>query len=488
VSPLARAHRASGGVITVLTCAAVAVAAPTAADARPARAYCRGDYAEDLAALSPHARDVEAGARSYSFAVRTTATYECIAYGADGNLKRTRETATAHGTAFGYRRDGDGTLLVTNQHVAEWPAVTAIDHPVDNIPAGCKRVADTLKIVDNDQDRFADDDIPLSRVVVDPALDVAILRAAVPLPVIPWQIGTSAALAARAVVEVKGFPLGAFQATNLGKVISAHDHDEQGERDHDDFVIDALLSSGGSGSPVLAVSCKTGAFELVGIFHAHYNEGSALNLVIAIDQVRELMTTLARAPHPRSEPGGVVDAAARARLVAAAQGDDPPFFSFGSLVASVHARPDGALVFTVFGADFPRTTRPVLVLEDLPEAAAFGKPGGLYLGSARGLRPCAAAGIDAETRELLRRTLDVLRRDALAAFDYRAATATAPGTHAAFESADRSQRALLRMLDTQRDVSQRVLELTERIAPQLTAPTVSVARIQAGPARYTGTP
>ena len=70
-----------------------------------------------------------------------------------------------------------------------------------------------------------------------------------------------------------GFPLGEFQATNVGKVISAYDHDEQGEWDHDDFVIDALLTSGGSGSPVLAVSCKTGEFELVGIFHARYNGG-----------------------------------------------------------------------------------------------------------------------------------------------------------------------------------------------------------------------
>ena len=35
---------------------------------------------------------------------------------------------------------------------------------------------------------------------------------------------------------------------------SEHDHDDYGEWDHDDFVVDALLSAGNSGSPVLAVS------------------------------------------------------------------------------------------------------------------------------------------------------------------------------------------------------------------------------------------
>ena len=47
---------------------------------------------------------------------------------------------------------------------------------------------------------------------------------------------------------------------------------------------------------MFAVSCKTGEFELVGIFHARYAGASALNVVVAIDQVRELMTTLKRSP------------------------------------------------------------------------------------------------------------------------------------------------------------------------------------------------
>src|SRR5690348_10352611 len=127
---------------------AVVVAVMAVASSHPAFAqqptYCLKDYAEDLSALSPKARDAEARSASYSFAVRTTATYECVSYGPDGNLKKIRETATAHGTAFGYRRDGDDTLLLTNDHVAEWPAVTDAEHVVDGVAAGCKRVADSL--------------------------------------------------------------------------------------------------------------------------------------------------------------------------------------------------------------------------------------------------------------------------------------------------------------------------------------------------------
>jgi serine protease Do len=433
------------------------------------------DYAEDLSALSPRARDAEAHTRSYSYAVRTSATYECVSYGPDGNLKRTRETATAHGTAFGYRHDGDDTLLLTNDHVAEWPAVTDADHPVDGIHSGCKRVADSLKIVDGDHDHYAADDIPLTRVVADPQLDVAILRAHSKLEIIPWRIGTSASLAARAVVEVKGFPLGAFQATNVGKVISAYDRDEQGEWNHDDFVVDALLAQGGSGSPVLAVSCKTGEFELVGIYHAHYNGGSGLNVVIAIDQVRDLMTTLKRTPRPKAD--ATLDVAARARLEAAARGDDPPFFPFGPLVASVHARSDGALVFAIYPSEFPRATRPLLVIEDLADAATFGTLGAVYLGTSLGLQRYTLAEADADGQAVVVHALDLLRQDALAMFDAR--TATAGGTRDAFESNERKKKALARLLDSQREVAQAVTDLPARIGARTGVAAVGLASVVA---------
>ncbi len=454
----------------------------SAADPTP---YCSGEYGEDLGELSPQAREIEAKAATYSFAVRTSATYECVSYDSDGSLKRSRRSAIAYGTAFGYRHDGGDTLLLTNDHVAEWPAVTDDDHPVEGVPAGCKRIADALAIVDDDHDDYAADDIPLSRVAVDPALDVAVLRAHAALGVIPWRIGKSAALVARDAVVVRGFPLGEFRATNVGKVVSAYDHDEQGEWNHDDFVVDALLTSGGSGSPVLAVSCRTHELELVGIFHAHYAAASALNVVVAIDQVHDLMTTLKR--RPSRDPAAEPDAAARVRLVDAVhRAATLPLFPLGPLVASVWVRDDGALVFGVFPNDFPRTTQPILAIEDLPPsvdtARSFGRLGAVYVGGADGLRSCPAAGIDAETQASVGRTLALLRKDALATFDVRAAAAAADRSRDAFESAARQRRAYDRMLGGQREATQAAIELAAKLTSDADGTALSLGQLERGEA------
>ena len=100
-------------------------------------------------------------------------------------------------------------------------------------------------------------------------------------------------------------------------------------------VIDALLSHGSSGSPVLAVSCETGAFELVGMFHAGYTGGNALNVVGGVDQLKDLMTTLKKRPHQKGEELMTLDANARARLSAQSMAALGGFFPFGANVASV---------------------------------------------------------------------------------------------------------------------------------------------------------
>jgi len=458
-----------------------AAAAPRAAAADPP--VCTGDYAEDLSAMSARARSIESSASSYSYAVRTSATYECVSYGSDGNLKRTRTTVQAYGTAFGYRHDGGDTLLVTNEHVADWPAVTDDEHPVDGVAPGCKRTADTLKIVDNDHDDYPGDDIALGRVVVDPALDVAVLRAPKKLAIIPWRVGKSAALAARNAVLVKGFPLGEFQATNVGKVVSPYDHDTQGARSHDDFVIDALLTSGGSGSPVFAVSCRTGELELVGIFHARYTGASALNVVVAIDQVRDLMATLKRTPRP-TDHTAELDGDARDRLIDTARGDpDPPFFAVGPLVASLRVRKDGTLVFAVFPGEFPRTVRPLLALEDVtvPDHKLFGALGAVYVGGGAGLHELPITSSEAEVHALVSRALVALRESAIATFDYREATRSAGDSRTAFQRAAAKKRAFERTLAAQRDAAQAILDLVGRDTLRPAGTAIGLCDLEADP-------
>jgi S1-C subfamily serine protease len=436
--------------------------------APPAGPYCSGEYADDLAALSTRAREFDQQQHPYTYCVRSTAVYECPSYAPDGTLRRTRRTVSAHGTAFGYRQQAGDTLLVTNDHVAEWPAVTSEDHHVEDVPDGCRRVSDNLRIVESESDGYEGDDVPLARVVADPALDVAVLKAKTALPVVPWKIGHSAALRERNAVDVRGFPLGVLRANNVGKVVSAYDHDEEKDWDHDDFVIDALLSPGNSGSPVFAISCRTGEFELVGVYHAGYAKGAALNVVIGVDQLRDLLTTLRhpRVAAGRGDPAAALDPADRPALVASARGIEAQFVPFGGLVAAVRTRADGALLFELMGKDFPLHDAPALVLEDLPAAdGSFGQLGRVWAGNRQGLREVDRAALDAEGQALAAKLLDALRHDALLAARHRAAARHGMGTRERFQEVARLERSLRRSTGTHQDLAQASLELAERLCP-----------------------
>jgi serine protease Do len=441
---------------------------PATVPAAVAPAVCAGAYADDFATLGADARKFDrAPGSAFSYCTRNQAVYECLSYGADGAVRRDRKHALMHGTAFAYRRQGDDTLLLTNDHVASWPAVTDGQHAVDGVPPGCKRVSESISLVDDEHDSYGRDDVPVTRVVTAPELDVAVLRAHAPLQVMPWKVGHSGALRERDVVEVRGFPLGAFRATSIGKVITAHDHDDEGDWNHDDFVVDALLSAGNSGSPVLAISCATGEYELVGIYHAGYVGGSALNVVVGIDQVRYLMTTLKRSGPPADGAGLALDRASREQLDEALGATRELFFPFGGHAAMVRAGADGALVFAVWGRDFPSDDTPLVVVEDLPppDEASFGALGRLWFGSPRGLKARDAAALDAGAREDVEALAKALRGDALARATYRATAAAEGASRQSSEKARRAARALARLAAGRADLAQIAEDLAERLGP-----------------------
>ncbi len=456
---------------------AKAQAAKSPAAPPVAAPFCGGEYADDLAALSASAREFEQHQQAFTYCVRSTAIYECPSYGPDGALRRSRRKIVAHGTGFGLRESAGETLVVTNDHVAEWPAVTDEEHTVDDVPAGCRRVSSALRIVDAEDDAYDRDDVPLTRVVSDPALDVTVLKAKGALPVVPWRIGRSAALRERNVVDVRGFPLGVLRANNVGKVISTYDHDDSNEWDHDDFVIDAPLSPGNSGSPVFAVSCRTGELELVGIYHARYATEGALNVVIGIDQVRDLLTTLHRSPRQRSEVAAL-DRTARERIAAGARATVEPFFPFGGLVAAVRARADGALVFELMSKDFPLPAQAALVIEDLPPSSAaepFGQLGRVWAGNRQGLREIDPSTLDADGKAHVSKLLDALRHDALAAFGYAALAARPVSSREQFQEVKSAERIVRRNAASRTDVAQNALELAEALMPRSADATATLA-------------
>jgi serine protease Do len=410
--------------------------------------FCRGEYADSFLVLTPHARAL--ADKHYSYCIRNTATYDCPSYDRDGRIAHATRTAISHGTGFAFRSEPGRTLLLTNFHVAEYPSINA----------GCKRISQSLAIVDNESDRYQPDDIPLTSVVAAPLLDAEVLAAKnAALSVLPWKLGTSAELRERNVVEVRGFPLGVLWAVSDGKVVQLHDHDTDKDRDHDDFISDALLAEGSSGSPVLAVSCRTGEFELVGVHHASYVGAKALNAIVAIDDLRELMTELVvkprRASIARTTNVAVDDAPIR---VPAAINE--AFFPFGSLNAAVLPRAGDRLVFALFRKDFPLHIEPVLAIED--QRGALGR---VWIGDPDGLGLRELRDVDAETTQQIAALLGGLRHVAIAAGAYREALKDASTSRDAYERAIGRAAALDHAARAEDDLVPIALGLGERFPP-----------------------
>ncbi|MGI5864787.1 MAG: trypsin-like peptidase domain-containing protein [Myxococcales bacterium] len=288
-----------------------------------------GRYASSLDALSPaaarHERDP---ASSYSYCLRTVTTYEHVYYGPSGALRRGYSRAVQHGTGFAYRVKDGQFFVATNHHVASLPEVTSSSTPVDGVPNGARKVRESVYIVSSEADDRTAGGIELTPVLADPLTDLAILKTSQPLQVMPFCFGRSAELAVGNVVFARGYPLGVMPAFNVGRVTNAAHRDTDSGWDHLDFITDAALNNGNSGSPVFAISRQTGEPELVGIFHAHYRSATGMGVVVAIDEVREMLETL----RPRRPETADRDDRAETRGLLAAHGK-AVYFPFAGLTA-----------------------------------------------------------------------------------------------------------------------------------------------------------
>jgi len=429
---------------------------------------CEGAYGDALQLMSLRARQTEQGPRGqYSYLVRSSARYECPFFAPDGKLRRRHIAANELGTAFAYEVTGNETFLLTNDHVATWPEVTDGVHHVDGVPEGCKRVDDKLRIVRDERDDFEPGQIPLARVAVEPFLDAAILKAPQRLNVLPYKFGKSASLRQGDAIRVRGFPLGVMQAVSDGKIVNAYDRDQEQGWDHVDFVMDALLSEGNSGSPVLAVSCATRDLELVGLYHAGYKGHSALNVVIGIDQLVDFMKRKKRVPRALAvDAAGGLGPADRVRLLDSLQSSSLPLFDFGGVVFRAEAR-DSTLVYHLYGKQFPLDDRRAIVLEDVPKEGAFGEVGRLFVPETSGTGPAvwrawppSALGVD--ERELLTRAVDSIHAQVLRALDYRAALANLASADSRRKGRELS-RAIARDAAAAHDLSSALSDMAERL-------------------------
>jgi serine protease Do len=427
---------------------------------------CEGEYADSLQVQSLRTRDLEQGPRSqYSYLVRSTAKYECPFFGPDGKLRRRRVQASELGTAFAYEISGGDTYLMTNEHVAVWPEVTDSLHRIEGVADGCKRVEDKLRIVRDERDDFDPGQIVLTRIAVDPLLDAAILKAAgQKLTVLPYKIGKSAGLRQGNAVAVRGFPLGVMQAVSSGKVVNPYDRDQEQGWDHVDFVVDALLSEGNSGSPVLAASCRSRELELVGVYHAGYKGHGALNVVVGIDQLADFMKKKRRIPRAIAAEGspGALGVVERGRVKDGLASGTLPLFDFGGLVVRAEIN-DGVLLYHIYGRQFPLDDRRLAVIEDLTKAAAFGEPGRLWVLGPTGWREWPPSALGTDERDLLARVVDTIRLQMLHTLDYRHALAN-PASADERRRGREVSRTIARDQPLTRDLAQSLLETADRLA------------------------
>jgi serine protease Do len=438
------------------------IAERNASSAKPAM-MCSSEYADTLEQQPARPHESAENASRYTYLVRSTARYECPYFAPDGKLRRRRVEAIEHGTAFAYEQSGGETYLLTNEHVAAWPEVTDGRGRVDGVPEGCKRVDEKLRIVHDEHDDYEPGHIPLQRLAADPRLDAAVLKATQRLDVMPFRIGKSASLRQGNAVQVRGFPLGLIHAVNAGKVVNPYDLDLEQGWDHVDFVIDALLSEGNSGSPVMALNCKTGQFELVGMYHAGYKEASALNVVVGIDQLREFMAKKRRIPRAPSD-SPVLAAAERQHLEEGLSETSLPLFEFGGLPV-VAERVDDLLRYHVYSRSFPIDDRRLAVLEDRAAPGKFGDLGRLLVRGDGGWRDQAAGGLGEDDRDLMVRLGDALHRHMLRVLEYRHMLATQKGTADERHRGRELQKALDRHALAERELVSNFMDLVERLAP-----------------------
>jgi serine protease Do len=424
--------------------------APPAAAAPQKQPLCEGDYADAVPAAV--ASQVLDGVREqFVFSIRNTATYEHVYYGREGKLRRGYVRSVVHGTGFAYRvRDGE-TVIITNQHVAERPDVTDEEHAVDGVPAGSKKVREQLKIVRGEDDDYEPGHVALSKVLSDAAADIAIVKAHKLLPLMPFRFGRSSALRPGNLVQVRGFPLGAFSAVSVGKVVNPYTEDTEKGWSHSDFVIDALLSAGNSGSPVFAVSCRTSEPELVGIFHAGYAEAAALNVVVAIDQLREELDTLKvrrRDGALRSE----ITAQDRDRVVKElfAEQSHSLTFPFGGRAVLARLADPGTLRFAVLDEDYPMVTRESLALVDRSQSG-FGTLDTILVLVDGAPAEVPGSALEPEMRDHFEKLYDALWHQLLGVVDYRARLSRGQNSADAFAQAQQARARLRKKFPEQKE-------------------------------------
>lgn len=341
-------------VIAVLACSYA-----HAAD-KEATTACRGRYLNSIGSMRTQIRLLEGSSEiDFTYQIRNTVMYEHVYYGKTGKLRKGLIKKVYLGTSFAYMKKDGEYYLATNQHVVQMPEITIDNTTVEGVPAGARKVREVIELIRKKKGRLSKKRIPLKLVVADEAMDTAILKTVAPLKIMPYRMGDSAALEVGNIVFARGYPLGMFPSTNAGRVTAVNIPDTEENWNHVDFVTDAQLNDGNSGSPLFAISCVTGELELVGVYHAEYRAGKGMGLVVGINEVRELLETLRASAKKTKTAAPLLSSQAILNIIRAMPA--PVFIPFANRVVRIDVARDHVR-FAILPEDFPLETAETIVL------------------------------------------------------------------------------------------------------------------------------
>jgi len=207
-------------------------------------------------------------------------------------VTKMRYFSLAHATATIFNQtENNITYLLTNYHV-----VNEKDLDIQRVKNETSLGPQFLfrgyifSLVDNAYDRDISDDIPIELFKTNEEKDMAYFSTRdLDVESKMWKYGDSDRLEIGDFVYAITYPASTLRYVTQG-IVGSLQNLEDGSGyliDDSDFIIDATVSPGGSGGPVLAINSITGDLELVGIFHKYFDVANDMNSIIPINKIKK---------------------------------------------------------------------------------------------------------------------------------------------------------------------------------------------------------
>lgn len=294
--------------------------------------------------------------KSSVYCLRNTAIYEQVAYNNKGEIYQVKDKTESFGTGYAFKKIDGYTYLLTNYHVAYNPEISGTN---------AKLYTQKLEMVDNMDDTFIKDDIPLEIVALSPEKDIAVLRTKRDIKYYEPKILTRDKIKEGDKIILVGFPLAITETITEGIVSNVchpdryYDYWENINWNHTDIIVDLASNPGNSGSPAFILKTEDGKenYYLSGLLHAGYSTGwssqaEGLKLVVSVDDFLSMMSVKDVIKRPIIKEKQLLSDENITKIKNYLKEDSiNKFFTFGKEPASIDIK-EGTIRFSLYSGDF----------------------------------------------------------------------------------------------------------------------------------------